>query len=242
MTVAHEPAWAAAVGALHGRWAEPDELGYDLAYHHLAVVADTPSALDRLARRAGRERLEVRVPGGGVWGWLGGQERISDTEVDSLVAWQRQEEGRVAFGDPASGMSGFSESHWQAREAAAIAEAWGEPVVRFADVLLPIVLRREPNLARNFVDRELGVLARPDQRMRQLRATLCAYLEHGQSVSAAAASLQCDRKTIHRRLHAAERLLCRHVDDRSGELLVALRTVDLVRPIDRTSSSVRLGA
>lgn len=231
--------WAAAVGALQGRWADPSELGYDLAYDHLAVVADTPSVLEELAQRAERELLQVPLPGGGVWGWLGGQERISDADLDGLVLWQRGQEGRVAFGEPANGIAGFAESHWQAREAAVIAQALGQPAVRFADVLLPIALRRDPDLARSFVDRELGALARPDERMRQLRSTVCAYLEHGQSVSAAAAALRCDRKTIQRRLHAAEQLLCRYVDDRSGELLVALRTIDLLPSHDRRSSPAR---
>jgi PucR C-terminal helix-turn-helix domain/GGDEF-like domain len=229
--------WAAAVGALLGRWADPSELGYDLAFEHLAVVADSASALEGLAQRAGRQLLTVPLPGGGAWGWLGADERISDADLDALVVGQRRDEGMVAFGEPASGIAGFAESHWQAREAAAIARALGQHVVRFADVLLPIALRREPDLARSFVDRELRVLARPDERTQQLRATLCAYLEHGHSVSATAAALRCDRKTIQRRLHAAEQLLRRHVDDRSGELLVALRTIDLLLPADRTSPS-----
>lgn len=227
--------WAAALGALLGRWADPNELGYDLAYEHLAVVADTPSALEALAQRARRQLLTVPLPGGGAWGWLGADERISDADLDALVVWKGGDEGMVAFGEPASGIAGFAESHWQAQEAAAIARALGQRAVRFADVLLPIVLRREPGLARSFVDRELRVLARSDERTRQLRATVCAYLEHGHSVSAAAAALRCDRKTIQRRLHAAEQLLRRHVDDRSGELLVALQTIDLLLPADRMS-------
>lgn len=231
--------WAAAVGALQGRWADPNELGYDLAYDHLAVVADTQSVLEGLAERAERELLQVPLPGGGVWGWLGGHEPISDSELDGLVLWQRGQQGRVAFGEPASGMAGFAESHWQAREAATIAQALGQPAVRFADVLLPIALRRDPDLARSFVDRELGALGRPGERMGQLRSTVCAYLEHGQSVSAAAAALGCDRKTIQRRLHAAEQLLCRYVDDRSGELLVALRTINLLSPRDPAPSPAR---
>lgn len=229
--------WAAVVGALRGRWPEPDELGYDLAYHHLALVADRSLALDALARMAERELLRVPVPGGGVWGWLGGEQEISDTDLDALVVWQRAQAGRVGFGEPRRGIVGFAESHRQAREAAAIAQALGEPVVRFADVMLPVALLREPFLAHSFVERELGVVARPDQRMQELRVTLCAYLEHGQSVSAAAASLRCARKTIQRRLHAAERLLRRHVDDRSGELLVALRMTDLLRTVDQMSFS-----
>jgi hypothetical protein len=226
----HErPGWTAVARALEGCWADADELGYDLACNHVAVVADTPLTLEALARQAKRELLAVRAPGGEMWGWLGGHTRISDNDLDAVVAWQRKREGQVAFGEPGEGIAGFSESHWQAREAAATAHALEDRVVRFVDLLLPIALLREPHLARSFVERELGALAGSDQRIRELRATLCAYLDHGQCVSAAAASLQHDRKTIQRRLHAAERLLRRCVRDRSGELLVALRTVEILR-------------
>jgi hypothetical protein len=234
------PGPAAVARALEGHWDDAGELGYDLACHHVAVVADAPLTLEGLARRAERDLLRVRAPGGGVWGWLGGRNRISDGDLDALVAWQHGREGHVAFGEPAGGIAGFSESHRQAREAAATARALGERVVRFADLLLPIALLREPHLARSFVERELGELASSDQRMRELRATLRAYLDHGQCVSAAAASLQRDRKTIQRRLHAAERLLCRSVRDRSGELLVALHTVEILRRGDHPRWSDRV--
>jgi DNA-binding PucR family transcriptional regulator len=65
--------------------------------------------------------------------------------------------------------------------------------------------------------------------MHELRVTLRAYLEHGQRVSAAAALLRHDRKTIQRQLHFAEQLLNHCVRDRSGELLIALRAADILR-------------
>jgi hypothetical protein len=65
---------------------------------------------------------------------------------------------------------------------------------------------------------------------------LRAYLEHGQCVSTTATLLRRDRKTIQRQLQSAEELIRRCVCDRSGELLIALRTADIVGRVADSSS------
>lgn len=215
--------------ALRGTWVDTGELGYDLDNHHVAVVADTSLPLKQLAERTGRHLLKVHAPGGGVWGWLGGQARLPDAELDGLVAWQRSGDGRVAFGEPAKGVTGFSVSHDQALEAGNIAFATNDRVVRFADVRLLIALMRDTQLAKGFVERELGELGHPGTRMTELRATLRVYLEQGQRVSTTAALRHRDRKTILRQLHSAERLIRHYVCERSDEVLIALRAAEILR-------------
>lgn len=215
--------------ALRGLPVAPGELGYNLETSHLAVVADTSASLQALADRTGRQLLRVQAPGGGLWGWLGGRPRLSDADLDGLVAWQHTREGRVAFGEPADGAAGFSLSHEQALEAANIAVATDEPAVRFADVRLLIALMRDTQLARGFVERELGELADSSERMSELRATLRVYLEQGQSVSTTAALRHRNRKTILRQLHSAERLIRHYVCERSDEVLIALRAAEILR-------------
>jgi hypothetical protein len=228
--------WGAVARALEGRWVGAVELGYELGHSHVAMVADTPLLLEALACHAKRELLQVQAPGGGVWAWLGGPTPLPDDELDALIAWQRRREGEVAFGEPAGGLAGFSVSHRQAIEARAIAVATAERVVRFGDLHLLIALLRDRRLSQGFVERELGELAGPGERTRELRATLRAYLEHGQCVSTTAALLRRDRKTIQRQLQSAQELLRRCVSDRSGELLIALRTADIVGHVADTSS------
>ena len=220
---------AAVSRALDGHWVDAEELGYDLTLHHVAVVADAPAAVEALAREAERESLVVTAPGRGTWGWLGGRSRIPDSDLDALVEWQRSQGGEVAFGEPAVGVSGFAESHQQALEAREIAAATRQRVARFADLRLLAAVLRDGDLAKGFVERELGELDRPSERTRELRATLRAYLEHGQSIATTAALRRRDRKTIVRQLRAAERLIDHTVSDRSDELLIALRIADILR-------------
>jgi sugar diacid utilization regulator len=155
---------------------------------------------------------------------------MSDTELDDVVAWQRsREDGPVAFGEPAAGIAGFAASHRQAVEARSIAAATGQPAVRFADLRLLAAVLRDGELAKGFVERELGELDQPTERMDELRTTVRAYLENSQSISAAAALRQRDRKTVVRQLRSAERLIHHRVSERSDELLMALRITDILR-------------
>jgi hypothetical protein len=227
---AHDDSRLRAVsGALDGEWVDPDELGYDLAYHHIAAVSDAAPPLVALARRTERRLLLVEAPDGAVWGWLGGSTRISDSDLDALIEWQNSREGQVAFGEPAAGIAGFAASHHQALEARTTAAAIDQHAVRFADVRLLIALLRDGDLAKEFIERELGELDDPTERMRELRETLRAYLENGQSVSATAAVRRRDRKTIERQLRSAELLIHHRVSHRCDALLVALRLSDILR-------------
>lgn len=219
----------AVLRALDGQWVDPGELGYDLTSHHIAMVADGSSLLDAMARRTKRRLLRVQAPDGGIWGWLGGRTRISEGDLDALIASQGSPDAGVAFGEPAEGIAGFAASHHQALEARAIAVATGLRAVRFADFRLLIAVLRDGDLARGFIERELGELARPSERMRELRETLRAYLEHSQSVSATAALRRRDRKTIERQLRSAEQLIHHRVSDRSDEVLIALRVAEILR-------------
>jgi hypothetical protein len=79
------------------------------------------------------------------------------------------------------------------------------------------------------IERELGELDRSTERMRELRETLRAYLEHSQSVSATAALRRRDRKTIGRQLRFAEQLIHHRVSERSDELLIALRVAEILQ-------------
>jgi hypothetical protein len=227
--IEEDPRLQAVLRALDGQWVDAGELGYDLACHHIAVVADEPPQIDAVARRTNRQLLRVQAPDGGTWGWLGGRTRISEDDLDALIASHHSSGVRVAFGEPAEGIAGFAASHHQALEAKAIAVATDQDAVRFADFRVLIAVLRDGDLAKEFIERELGELAGPTERMCELRETLRAYLEHSQSVSATAALRRRDRKTIERQLRWAEQLIQHRVSERSDEVLIALRVADILR-------------
>jgi GGDEF-like domain len=218
--------------ALDGQWVDPDELAYDLAGHHLALVADVAPFLDAAARLTKRQLLRVQAPDGAVWGWLGGGTRIPEEDLDALIRSQGASDVKVAIGEPAEGIAGFAASHHQALEARAIAVATNQHAVRFADFLVLIAVLRDDDLANGFIQRELRELDRPSERMCELRDTLRTYLEHSQSVSTTAALRRRDRKTIERQLRSAEQLIHHPVSDRSEEVLLALRVAEILRHRD----------
>jgi hypothetical protein len=215
--------------ALEGQWVEPDELGYDFTGHHIAVVADAGLSLDATARQIKRQLLQVQAPDGVTWGWLGGRNTFSEEDLDALVTSPRELNARVAFGGPAEGVTGFATSHHEALEARTIAVATNLSSVRFADFHVLIAVLRDDDLAKQFIERELGELSRPNERMSELRDTLRVYLEHSQSVAATAALRRRNRKTIERQLRSAEGLIRHPVSDRSDDVLVALRVAEILR-------------
>jgi DNA-binding PucR family transcriptional regulator len=101
--------------------------------------------------------------------------------------------------------------------------------VRHDDVALLAVMCRDPTTARDFVQRQLGELVEPDERHERLRETLRVYLEHGQSIKRSAAILALHNETVRRHLDAAERCLRHPIDERTAEVLVALRLTAFAR-------------
>jgi hypothetical protein len=222
----------AVLRALDGQWVEPVELGYDLTGHHIAVVADAGLLLDATASQTKRQLLQVQAPDGGTWGWIGGQTRFSAEDLDALITSHCVSNARVAFGEPAEGIAGFVTSHNDALEARAIAVATNLSTVRFADFRVLIAVLRDDELAKQFIERELGDLDRPGERMSELRETLRVYLEHSQSVAATASLRRRNRKTIERQLRSAEELINHRVSDRSDDVLMALRVAEILRHRD----------
>jgi PucR C-terminal helix-turn-helix domain/GGDEF-like domain len=211
---------------LAGHAISSEELGYDLAQEHIAVIAWGAGAQARLAALAvhlHRTALIVAGPEETVWGWLGSQGPSADGSMRALVAWQREQGGNLAFGEPQAGIEGFRASRKQALAAHTVALATDQHVARYDDVALLALICRDPAAVSDFVHGQLGELAEPDERHTRLRQTLRVYLEHGHSIKRAAAILTLHSETVRRHLDAAEQCLCHPIDERSAEVLVALR-------------------
>jgi DNA-binding PucR family transcriptional regulator len=130
----------------------------------------------------------------------------------------------VAIGLPAPGVAGFRASHEQALAAAAfgMSSRSGQWLFDYADVDMLVMLSAQPDLARQFVRRELGDLAGPGDTAVTLRATLKCYLDTERSLSAAADRLHVARNTVAYRVQRAEQLRGRPIDSRRMQLQAAL--------------------
>ncbi len=95
-------------------------------------------------------------------------------------------------------------------------------VLRYADAGLEILLMQNDELARSFVENELGPLAEPTPEAARLRETLEASFRFGSHV-AAAEHLQLHEHTVRNRLNRAQQLLGHSLQERRTELQVAVR-------------------
>lgn len=137
----------------------------------------------------------------------------------------------AAISSPGRGVEGFRRCKEQAEQAEQIRSARGEdagpPVISYADVDLEILLTQNNELARSFVETELGILAEDTLEAARLRTTMEASFRLGSHV-ATAKQLQLHEHTVRNRLQRAEEILGSSFQQRRTELQVALRLLPLL--------------
>lgn len=220
-------------------------LRYALDREHLAFLVWAPDGGDPVAAPdpAVLERLASELAGG-----LGAGAPLLVTHGTDLVAgWVGSRGGFgdrparlaetvgacVAFGSPGAGVAGFRASHRQALHARRVALLRGGTpgsVALYPDEALAALASADVDHAREFVTSELGPLAGHDETAQRLAGTLRVYLEENASPRRAAHRLGVHENTIANRVRAAEELLGRPVEERTAELLVALRLVGVFGP------------
>lgn len=100
-----------------------------------------------------------------------------------------------------SGVSGVRRSHMEASEALEIAQATGDASVCFSEAVLDRLLRRDPELLDELVERTVIPLEVYDAARRtELLVTLETYFESGESPSRTAATLHTHTQTVRYRL------------------------------------------
>lgn len=213
-------------------------LSYEIASKHLVVLLPTiaEGAASQLAvglRTAASCQYTLVYPLNlsATAIWLG---RIADwTEegMQAVVRALKTASVTASISEPHEGIDGFRLSLQQAEEAERIRMAWpqgsGPSVVRYGEVGLEILLLQNPELARAFVQSELGPLAKATTEALRLRETLEASFRFGSHV-AAAEFLQLHEHTVRNRLQKVEQQLGHSLQERSTELQVAARLLRLL--------------
>lgn len=221
-------------------------LRHDLRRVHVAAVAwlDThregrnslallESAIRDIAAAIGNKHPLVHPRGTlSIAAWISTPSSVPSRVLDELRFRTAPAQGvRVAIGEPAFGIAGFRDSHFEALQAERVARLTGRKegsVTRFNNVSLRSLATADMDQARRFVERELGSLGATDETTRRLAATVRAYLDENGSRGRTAKRLHVHENTVAYRLRRAEELLGSPLDKRTLELRVALALAELV--------------
>lgn len=210
----------------------PEDLGYDFTATHIGVVGSGPGAdneIRHLAQVLGGQLLIVQASPNQFWAWVGLKRSSSAGRLDDgglEAKWGPSV--CMAIGEAADGLPGWSCTHRQAKAALPVAIRGDNSVIRYADVahLAPTA---NDELAQNFL-RQSYLIPLGSTRVAglTLRNTLRAYLDAGQSPSAAAATLGVTRQAVSQHVQKAEERLGFSLRSRqAGSLHLALQLEEL---------------
>lgn len=211
---------------LSGGMVDASDLGYNLDDQHLGVVAsgaESPKTLRALAAKAQVRILLVKADRDLFWAWFGGRSLPDPTQIArSLKAPVRKPGTSIALGEPGNGIKGWRLTHRQATAAFNVIRRSGDALARYGDVALLATSMQDEVLADSLRELFLRPLESGRDDGEAARETLRAYLVANRNVSSAAAALGVNRRTVIRRLRAAEEAIGRPLDAVATSIKVAL--------------------
>ncbi|WP_157781278.1 PucR family transcriptional regulator [Gordonia terrae] len=233
-------------------------LRYDLNLHHLGIIvwrgfpsssdASLPELSDVVAgiARAIGAGSSISHPLGSfaVAGWFNSHRPLElDLEscLDATGASLIPEGVKVATGECATGIDGFRLTHAQAghaRRVATLQHSSATGVTRYEDIAVIALCVADPQHAKRFVRQTLGALSASGELTRRLAMTLSVYLRENRSRTKTAAELSVHPNTVSYRVHQAEELLGRRIDEDSLELRVALEILPVLDGLDTSRSGI----
>lgn len=217
----------------HGSPIAPPELGYDFERWQVGAIFVGPNAAATARRLGGESRYQViYVPRQNetAWVWLGSGERLDLGRVEEwLLELMSGTTGvSAAVGEPRRGLSGWRQTHYEARLALPAMPYQSRRVAKCRDVLLDSAAIRDPWLAKSLVDTYLAPLDGSGTSGTELKRTLRAYFEADQTSVNAAISLGIERRTVERRLRRIESILGQQIKTCAAQLQVALSVEELL--------------
>jgi hypothetical protein len=208
--------------------ADPRAIDYPFEGWHLGLVIvgrGAEEAAREIAGRLDRRCLAVPRPERVVWAWIGGRVALSGSEVEEIAG--EQKDVSIAMGEPRRQLEGWRQTHNEAHAAFQVMRRRPSSLIRARDVFLLAALLRDETLARSLHDTYMAPLDDFGGSAGTLRETLRAYLRLGGNAVTAAAALDVDRHTVHRRLRKIEEAIGVPLHGCHGELAVALELEQL---------------
>lgn len=204
---------------------------------HLGCAIGTPpgGAVERrtldgvvhaFTRAAGSDRvLRHETSGGTVHVWASSDQPPQAPRVEELRVTAPL---LVGIGEPHPGADGFRRTFLEASDALMLAVSLGESGgVSYGDAALAIVLSRDEERARWFVEHELRELATDTPEMADMRNTLRVFFDTRMRIAPAAERLFLHRNTLINRLERLQAVLGHSVAERSAETQAALVLAEL---------------
>lgn len=210
---------------------------YDLSRAHVGLLlwfdpvrsdADTAelqrAALEVLRHWDCTQTLVVPIGRARLWAW--GSRRSLPDHLQVNGHEPDRPDVAMAYGSPGAGLAGFRRTHREALAAERIHKL-AQPTehrwaTSYAQVEIAALLTDDLPAAAAFLRRHLGPLAADTAPARDLRRTLLAYLEQGNSPHLAAQRLHVSRNTVNYRIKRVEELLGPDWRERSHPLQTAL--------------------
>jgi DNA-binding PucR family transcriptional regulator len=190
----------------------------------MAKGEGAPEAMRALAAKLDRRLLAVPREEEPIWAcWLGGRNALEAEQALQALGEISLDRVFVTVGEPGEGLPGWRLSHRQAKAALPIADRRGEPVLRYADVILEASILRDDLAAISLHQLYLEPLEEARDGGKVARETLRAYFAAERNVSSTAAVLGVDRRTITNRIRTIEEVLGRPLKDIGAELETALQ-------------------
>lgn len=177
-------------------------------------------------RAAGSDRLlRHETSGGTVHVWASSDQPPQAPRVEELRVTAPL---LVGIGEPHPGADGFRRTFLEASDALMLAVSLGESGgVSYGDAALAIVLSRDEERARWFVEHELRELATDTPEMADMRNTLRVFFDTRMRIAPAAERLFLHRNTLINRLERLQAVLGHSVAERSAETQAALVLAEL---------------
>jgi hypothetical protein len=217
-------------GLLDGAIVDISLLDYEVEAWHVGVIARgamAKRALRVLAVDLGCRLLAVERGDDIVWGWFGGQRRLAACDIERvLLSADWSVEVALAVGEPAQGIYGWRQTHWQALETLKVLRA-RRGFLSYADAMILGLVLQNDLAARSLRNIYLVPLGPCRGQGMVARRTLRAYFKAGGNAVAAGTELGVTSKTIRRRLREIEQRIGRLLVTCSAELEIALRLEDL---------------
>ena len=221
-------------------------LRHPIAWHHVAVIAWTNTALEgdvqqvldaALARAAAALDAEAGLPHttglGSAVRWISRPAAFSAGDLDRAGALSKvPADVRLALGEPAPGLAGLRRTYIEAGHARRIATMLGADApgaTRYRDIAVVALATADVDQAAVFVDRVLGRLAAGDEATSRVAETLAVYLDEQGSRTRAGERLGVHSNTVRYRVLQAEELLGRGLATDTLDLRVALALLPALR-------------